>query len=184
MSSASDSRKFWQSISQFTSLIGKRRVEPPWPCSSPSIVKSLLKAINKFFVSAVNNIVSFSPLKYNGAEATLQQTGSALAVLPNLFHIRPVSADDVTKAVKAMSSPATSSVDKISLQLLKMSLSAIASPIAQLFNMSIISATFPSSWKIGQVVPVHKKSNRSDYNNYRPITLLQLLSKVLERTIH
>ena len=91
---------------------------------------------------------------------------------------------DVTRAVAALTSPATGATDKISLQLLKLSMPAVAAQIARIFNMSITTASFPSSWKVGQVVPVFKKGNRADYNNYHLRILLPLLSKTMEHVVH
>ena len=79
ISSASDGRKFWQSIFQFTSLSGKRRVEPPWSPSSPSISKITANAINKFFESA------FSPMKYNGVEAIHCSRQAARLLMCQIF---------------------------------------------------------------------------------------------------
>ena len=49
--------------------------------------------------------------------------------------------------------------------------------------MSIQTAVYPSSWKVGQNVPIYKKRNRADDANYRPVTLLPLLSKAMERVV-
>ena len=94
------------------------------------------------------------------------------------------TSDDVSKATNALSSSAISSIDKMSLKLLRLSLPVIASPLSHIFNMSIDTDSFSTSWKIGQIIPVFKKGNRSDYRNYRPITLLPLLSKALEHIVH
>ena len=64
------------------------------------------------------------------------------------------------------------------------SLSQQATPIATIFNLSIDKSVFLSAWKIGQVVPVYMIENRVDYVNYRPITLLPSLSKVIEHVVH
>ena len=72
----------------------------------------------------------------------------------------------------------------MSLKLLRFSLSAISLPLSLIFKMSINSCTFPTAWKMGQIIPIHKKGNRSDLANYRPITLLPLLSKTMEYLVH
>jgi hypothetical protein len=77
-----------------------------------------------------------------------------------------------------------SAMDKIALRLLKVSLPAIKQPLADIFNVSISTGVFPASWKVAQVVPVYKRGNRADYNSYRPISLLPLLSKVMEHLVH
>ena len=42
----------------------------------------------------------------------------------------------------------------------------------------------PNKWKITKVTPIHKKGNTNDYNNYRPISVLNTCSKILERAVH
>ena len=50
--------------------------------------------------------------------------------------------------------------------------------------MSISACTFPSTWKLAQIIPIHKKGNRHDIANYRPVSYLPLLSKVMEHAIN
>ena len=43
---------------------------------------------------------------------------------------------------------------------------------------------FPSEWKIARVVPLHKKGSRSDLDNYRPISILPVISKIFEKILY
>lgn len=58
----------------------------------------------------------------------------------------------------------------------------IVSPLTRLFNCCIVNRTFPSIWKEAHVVPVPKCSN-AKLNDFRPISLLSVLSKIFERLI-
>ena len=53
-----------------------------------------------------------------------------------------------------------------------------------IFNLSIKSKTFQEPWKTGTITPIHKEGSKSDPANYRPITILNTPSKLLERIIH
>ena len=53
-----------------------------------------------------------------------------------------------------------------------------------LFKRSLEASTFPSIWKCGQVTALFKGGDRTDCNNYRPITVLPTISKILERAVH
>ena len=53
----------------------------------------------------------------------------------------------------------------------------------EVFNRSLEVGTFPSSMKLANVTPVYKKSSQSDKGNYRPISILPILSKVFERCV-
>lgn len=56
--------------------------------------------------------------------------------------------------------------------------------MTKLCNLSISSGTFPDPCKIGKLKPLFKKDSKTDPKNCRPITYLQLVSKVLARVIH
>jgi hypothetical protein len=53
-----------------------------------------------------------------------------------------------------------------------------------MFNLSVTSATFPSLWKQTAVVPVFKKGDSTNVNNYRPISILNNFSKIFEFIVH
>ena len=57
-------------------------------------------------------------------------------------------------------------------------------PTTQLCNLSISSGRFPDACKIAKLKPLFKKGSKTDPKNYRPISLLPLMSKVLERIVH
>ena len=60
----------------------------------------------------------------------------------------------------------------------------MARPISQLWNFSIKLNSFPRSCKIGKVKKLFKKGSKTDSQNYRPILLFPILSKIIERIIH
>lgn len=74
--------------------------------------------------------------------------------------------------------------DRISARLLKDAAAVIAPSLTILFNRSLTTGSFPSSWKIGRVTALHKQGDRTNVNNYRPITILPTISKLLERVVH
>ena len=60
----------------------------------------------------------------------------------------------------------------------------ISASLTRLFNLSLETRTFPSLWKFGKVAALFKKGERCDVNNYRPITVLPTISKILEKAVH
>ena len=75
-------------------------------------------------------------------------------------------------------------LDEISPRLLKDSAHVITPSLTRLFNRSLANKTFPSIWKKGKVSPLFKSGDRCDPNNYRPITVLPALSKIMEKLVH
>ena len=60
----------------------------------------------------------------------------------------------------------------------------IFNPFADLFNLTFSSGIFPSVLKIAKVVQLYKKDSKSDYQNYRPISLLFNVEKILEKLMY
>jgi hypothetical protein len=79
---------------------------------------------------------------------------------------------DVTKATGP---------DQINPILLKEASSTLCYPLCKIFNMSLENSIFPEQWKKANVIPVHKKDETNDVKNYRPISLLCIVAKVMER---
>ena len=62
--------------------------------------------------------------------------------------------------------------------------SAIAPSLTDIFNMSIDSNQFPSDWKAARVIPLFKKGQWSILDNYRPISILPVVTKIMERLLY
>ena len=77
----------------------------------------------------------------------------------------------------------SSGPDRISGRMLKGTAHSIAPSITKIFNMSITLGCFPQTWKLSNVVPIPKSANNTSPTNYRPISLLSVLNKLLERHV-
>ena len=100
------------------------------------------------------------------------------------FSIPLLGVHEVGKLISKMKNKKSSGPDEISPRILKMSLPYIVSSLTYIYNLCIEQNTFPAEWKIAKVIPLPKTKDHSDVNNYRPISLLSVLSKPLERHIH
>ena len=76
-----------------------------------------------------------------------------------------------------------SRLDKISVKLLKDAASFIAKPVTYLINLTTRRVKIPSQWKEARVTPMYKTGKKDDDNNYRPNSVLPLVSKGMERAI-
>ncbi|CAB4032685.1 Hypothetical predicted protein, partial [Paramuricea clavata] len=81
---------------------------------------------------------------------------------------------DVTKATGP---------DNVPARLLKETAPVISTSLCTLFNKSLSQGALPEDWKIANIIPVYKKGEKEYAENYRPISLLSIVSKVLERCV-
>ena len=114
------------------------------------------------------------------------------AVLPNLelpfsditLSDIYISVKDVKDATSLLKPNKASGPDLITPKLLKEGANQLLAPLSFLFNLSLNLRQFPDSWKEVNVIAVHKKDSRSQPSNYRPISLLCYLGKLMERCMH
>ena len=75
-------------------------------------------------------------------------------------------------------------LDKISTKLLQIAAPAITQPLTKIFNTAIDLGQFPLEWKAARVIPIFKKGQRTILDNYRPISILPVVSKLMERILY
>ena len=73
--------------------------------------------------------------------------------------------------------------DVISIRMLQICDSAIVKPLSIIFNNCITQSIFPDIWKKSNICPIHKKGDKQAINNYRPVSLLPICGKILQRLI-
>ena len=95
-----------------------------------------------------------------------------------------IESSNIFKIPKNFDESKALGIDDLSGIFLKDGASLLATPITQLYNLSISSGRFPDTLKIAKLKPLFKKGFKRDPKNYRPISLLPLISKVLERIVH
>ena len=74
-------------------------------------------------------------------------------------------------------------LDNIGPQILKMSANVITPSILFIVNKSISFNQFPTTWKEAKVKPLFKSGSKDDINNYRPISILPTISKLIEKWV-
>ena len=86
----------------------------------------------------------------------------------------------ILKSINVNKSPGPD--DILELVLKKCALS-LANPLSIPFNISFSTGQIPNDWKSANIVPVHKKGDKTNVENCRPISLTSLVMKVMERII-
>ena len=100
------------------------------------------------------------------------------------FSFRPTNHADILKLLEDVKTSKSAGIDNLAGKFLKEGASVLASPITDLCNLSISLSSFPDDCKIAKLKPLYKKETKTKPKNYRPISLLPLISKVIEKVIH
>ena len=95
-----------------------------------------------------------------------------------------ISELDVYKALSSLDTTKASGCDGISVKLLKHCAIALYQPLYHLFSLSLCQHYIPLEWCTHLIGPIFKSGNKQDVKNYRPISLLCVVSKVLERLVY
>ncbi len=95
-----------------------------------------------------------------------------------------ISPTDVIDAISLVNPSKASGPDLISPRLLREGARELSVPLSNYFNKLISNSVFPSPWKLANVTPIFKKSDPTDPQNYRPISLLSCIGKLMERCVH
>ena len=74
--------------------------------------------------------------------------------------------------------------DQISIRMFQLCDKSICKPLHLIFSSCIESGIFPTEWKKANVVPIHKRDDKQNVKNYRPVSLLPIFGKIFERLIY
>ena len=102
----------------------------------------------------------------------------------NSMYLTPTSEFEISKLITQLPNKKSHSYDKINNCLLKELRLVIVNPLNIVFNKSLEEGVFPNSMKEADTVPLYKSKCKQDSNNYRPISLLITLSKILEKIVY
>ena len=99
------------------------------------------------------------------------------------FKLSTVHPDEVEEILSNLNNSSAFGLDQIDTYIIKLVKAEILPAITHIINLSITSRKFPSAWKKSKIVPLHKKDDQLDPKNYRPVAIVPILSKVLERAV-
>ena len=94
-----------------------------------------------------------------------------------------ITAEMVEKYLKRLNASKSQGPDNFHPKLLLETLDEIKEPSTEIFKTSLQEGTVPNDWKLANIVPSHKKGSKSSPENYRPISLTSVVSKIMEKLV-
>jgi hypothetical protein len=95
--------------------------------------------------------------------------------------LHPVTSTEVSNTILSLSNSRSVGTDGLAPDVIKANSLHIASQLSHVFNLSLSHGIFPKLLKQAIVVPIYKSGSRKDPSNYRPISVLTLFSRLLEK---
>lgn len=175
-------RQLWQNLHDVTGKSNKYQTalikdEFGNVISSPEIAAN---TFNKFFTSVFEQFQS-SDKQYDSRKLDKKIKNT----IPDdiQFSITSVSIGFIKSQLENLKTNKATGIDDISAKFLKLSAPIICKPLAIILNFSIQQGIYPDNLKKAKVTPIFKKGDRADPNNYRPISVLPIISSIFERHI-
>ena len=100
------------------------------------------------------------------------------------IYLNPTTTMEIKNIIGEMKNKRSCGLDGIPSVVLKQFPEKILVALSHIFNLSLSLGIFPCRFKTAKVIPVFKKGSPNDVNNYRPISLLPVMSKILEKVMY
>ena len=189
MEAGNDIKKTWSIIRE---IIPKANTSRSLPdkliISEPNAFKlelrnpeSIAEHFNNFF-SSVGQRYSEPTTPYDIAKIT--ELMSNTVNNDHSIFFAPTNEKEVIQICMSMKSKSSTGHDDISNKVLKEIIPYLAKPLTYIFNQSLSLGIFPDTFKLAKVIPIYKSGDRFDPTNYRPISLLPVFSKILEKIVY
>ena len=180
----SNPKKFWT----FAKANNKNTTNPVFVKSGGTFASSATERasiFNTYFQSMFTHdclVTDLDPDTY-GHNVIFSDNTTETQVLEQLSEIH-LSVKEVESCLNSIDITKASGHDCIPGQLLKLTAAEIASSLTRLFNLSLKLGEMPVSWKQANINPIHKKGDSYLVENYRPISLLCIVSKLMEKCVY
>ena len=175
----SNIKKSWQIIK---SVINKRKYKLPskkFHCNGSIIDDGnmISNKFNDFFVNVRQNLAKSIPSSCKEPSDYISYNAI------NAFYFVPVTENEISKIIGCFKESAAG-WDGIKANVIKHIKNIVCIPLKHICNLSLSLGVFPHELKIANVVPIHKANDDMVFSNYRPVSVLPVFSKLLERLVY
>ena len=139
---------------------------------------------NLIHSSAILQKNSFQNSKRDFDEESVSKFYEDKGVITNSFNFTIVTEEKVSKLLSSINVTKSTGCDNIAARFLKDGSREISTPLTYIINLSLRTCTVPNDFKSARVVPLFKKGNCNQEGNYRPVSILPVVSKIFERIVY
>ena len=140
--------------------------------------KDIAEGFNHYFANIGPNLAEKIQTSVCDAETYVKKATSEFTAF------QPRTVNNAYVLLNGLSNNKATGLDKISCKIIKMAAPAIGDSLTYIFNQSVTLSSFPNDWKMARVIPLYKDGHRNIPGNYRPISVLPTISKIIERILY
>ena len=175
-------RKVWRGIKEIINIKSKNFDSPT--CLQVGDVnitdpQKISNSFNDYFSSIADKILE--KRKYNGSKSFRDFLANRIT---ENFIFADCDENEVTTIISSLSTSKSSGPNGIPTHILHLLKNHMSGILTKIFNLSLSSGVHPDLLKISKTIPIFKKGSRLLVSNYRPISLLSNLNKILEKIVH
>ena len=173
-------KKAWKSINSLLGRQNKPTVVNELTVGNNTLTcpEDIAEGFNEYFSNIGPDLSSRIDSSNYNFETYIKNAKSEFAAF------QPVTVSQISHLLHRLSGNKATGIDKISCKIIKLAAPVISDSLTLIFNQAITLSSFPDEWKIARVVPLYKNGQRSIPGNYRPISVLPAISKIMERILH
>lgn len=176
-----DAKKMWQTMKTLMGKVHNKNsltdnfLIDGQMTNDPNVISN---SFCKYFTNISNNLAQSIP-KSNKSFLDYMDNH-----IPNSIYMSPITPEEIVKISLTLKSKNSSGHDGMSNNLIKAIIPEIKEPLCNIYNKSIEEGTYPEKMKLAEVVPIYKGKQQNLQENYRPVSLLPVLSKLFEKLIY
>ena len=137
----------------------------------------ITEEFNNFFAKIGKTVSESVPSPTTSFHSHLQDRSSV-----NVF-MQPTDIYEIKNVVTNLKTKCTVGFDSLSTKLIQQTIGEIIIPLRHIINQSFVTGVVPENLKVAKVIPIYKSGNKNVFNNYRPISILPALSKIMEKIV-
>lgn len=146
--------------------------------------KDALNYANQYFVNVGKQLANTILDRRRISETSLIRNNMTWSGNPNSLVLLPTDVDEIKQVINSLKPSSACGWDGLSSMFFKLTKNSLATPVTIICNMCLEQGIFPDALKKSIVIPIYKAGDRHSIANYRPISLLPTLAKILEKVIN
>ena len=174
----SNLNKSWKIIKSILNKNHNKNIQTTFCSNGEQITdkKEIAEKFNNFFVNIGPTLSKKIPFTEGDIQDYLTRTQTRIL-------LSPVDENEIIKVIKNLKD-SSAGWDDINASLFKLSINSVITPFTHICNLSLLNGVFPNELKIARVCPIFKSGNPMHFVQYRPVSVLPVMSKVFERIMY